>query len=139
MRSCSVLRSLERDRIRVDRLQELASLLGKLGELQRQDHTSLGGLGLAIDDLGLQLLGEPLNPRWRELDPPVEVLVERLGVGELGVRANLRFGISSISLSVGLGVASRTSSGEGTAPRWRTFLLSQLVVWTGVAWRSYPS
>ena len=62
---------IERDRIRVEGLQELASLFGELGELPRQDDPALGGLGLTLDDLGLQLLGEPSHPRRWQLDSAI--------------------------------------------------------------------
>jgi hypothetical protein len=48
------LRQIERDRIRLEALQELASLLGQLGERPSQDDPALRGLCLRFDDLGLQ-------------------------------------------------------------------------------------
>lgn len=54
--------------------------LGELRELLREEDPALRCLCLTLDDLGLQLLGESAHPRWRKLDPPIQILHERLGV-----------------------------------------------------------
>lgn len=83
------LQELERNRVRVEGLQELAPLLGEPGEHPRQGHPALRGLGLTLDDLGLELLGEPVDPLRGQLDPPTQVLHESLGIAgeEVGLAA----------------------------------------------------
>jgi hypothetical protein len=70
------LEEFEGDPVRVEGLQEPAPLL----ERPCQDDPALVRLRLSLDDLRLQLLDESLDPGGGKLDPPVQVLDERLGV-----------------------------------------------------------
>ncbi len=56
------LQEFERDRVRVESPEELLPVVGKRGKLPRQHDSALGRLGLAIDDLGFEFLGELLHP-----------------------------------------------------------------------------
>ncbi|MGH2680307.1 MAG: hypothetical protein ACRDG8_07470 [Actinomycetota bacterium] len=79
------LQEIEGDRVRVEGLQKLASLFGEPDDRLREQNSALRGFGLALHDLDLQLFGEPLHPCRGQLDLPVEVLDERLGVAHLDV------------------------------------------------------
>jgi hypothetical protein len=73
-------------------MNELASLVGEPGDDLRQDHPTFGGLGLSLDYLGFEFLGEPVHPRGRKLNLPIQVLHEGFGVAreDVGLAASSR-------------------------------------------------